>query len=179
MLCLVTQSCLTLCNLRDWAEQAPLSKGILQAGILEWVAMSFSKRSSQPRDWIQVSHIAGGFFIVWATREDLSSKALVVKLLRVMIQIMNLLSTTEARDSHLPGRIKVRNIEGNVEFWNVGFLHPKFSMPSSGSYDLASVSTESNCTRKQTTDQTQQSHCWSQFLVLLRVCISSEFPLPY
>ena len=43
--------------------------GILQARILEWVAFPFSRGSSQPRDWNQVSHIAGGFFISWATRE--------------------------------------------------------------------------------------------------------------
>ena len=43
--------------------------GILQARILQWVAFSFSRGSSQPRDWIQVSHIAGGFFTSWATRE--------------------------------------------------------------------------------------------------------------
>ena len=43
--------------------------GILQARILEWVAISFSKWSSQPRDQIQVSRIAGGFFTNWATRD--------------------------------------------------------------------------------------------------------------
>ena len=43
--------------------------GILQARILEWVAFSFSRGSSQPRDWIQASCIAGGFFTSWATRE--------------------------------------------------------------------------------------------------------------
>ena len=43
--------------------------GILQARILEWVAMLFSTGSSQPRDQTQVSCIAGRFFIVWATRE--------------------------------------------------------------------------------------------------------------
>ena len=43
--------------------------GILQARILEWVAFPFSRGSSQPRDWTQVSHIAGGFFTSWATRE--------------------------------------------------------------------------------------------------------------
>ena len=36
--------------------------GILQARILKWVAFPFSRGSSQPRDWIQVSRIAGGFF---------------------------------------------------------------------------------------------------------------------
>ena len=42
---------------------------ILQARILEWVAISFSKESSQPRDWTRVACIAGRFFMVWATRE--------------------------------------------------------------------------------------------------------------
>ena len=43
--------------------------GILQARILAWVAISFSRGSSQPRDWTQVSHIAGRLFTLWATRE--------------------------------------------------------------------------------------------------------------
>ena len=43
--------------------------GILQARILEWVAFSFSRGSSQPRDRTQVSHIVGRFFTSWATRE--------------------------------------------------------------------------------------------------------------
>ena len=43
--------------------------GILQVRILEWVAFHFSRGSSQPRNRTQVSHIAGGFFTSWATRE--------------------------------------------------------------------------------------------------------------
>ena len=43
--------------------------GILQARILEWVAIPFSRGSSQPRDWTQVSLIAGGFFTSWARGE--------------------------------------------------------------------------------------------------------------
>ena len=43
--------------------------GILKARILEWVAFPFSRESSQPRDWTQVSHIAGVFFTSWAIRE--------------------------------------------------------------------------------------------------------------
>ena len=46
--------------------------GILQARILEWVALPFSRGSFQPRDGTQVSHIAGGFFPSWATREVLN-----------------------------------------------------------------------------------------------------------
>ena len=43
--------------------------GILQARILEWVAVLFIRGSSQPRDWTQVSHIACGFFTSWAARK--------------------------------------------------------------------------------------------------------------
>ena len=45
--------------------------GIFQARILEWIAISFSRRSSQPKDWIQVSHIVGRCFTIWASREVL------------------------------------------------------------------------------------------------------------
>ena len=51
------------------AHQFPLSMRILQVRILEWVAMPSSRGSSQPRDQTQVSHIVGGFFTSWATRE--------------------------------------------------------------------------------------------------------------
>ena len=60
----VAQSCLTLSDPVDHTVH-----GILQARILEWVAFSFSRRSSQPRDQTQVSRIAGRFFTSWATRE--------------------------------------------------------------------------------------------------------------
>ena len=43
--------------------------GILQARILEWAAFPFPGGSSQPRDGTQVSHNAGGFFTIWATRK--------------------------------------------------------------------------------------------------------------
>ena len=69
--CLVAQSCPTLCNPWTAAHQASLSMGILQAKILEWIAMPSSRRSSQPRDRSQVSCIVGGFFTIWATREAL------------------------------------------------------------------------------------------------------------
>ena len=44
--------------------------GISQARILEWVAISFSRGLSQPRDWTWVSWIAGRFFAIWATRKE-------------------------------------------------------------------------------------------------------------
>ena len=60
------------------AHQTPLSMGILQARILEWVAVLSSRGSSQPRDQTRVSCvscIAGRFFTHWATWEDYYSKA--------------------------------------------------------------------------------------------------------
>ena len=50
--------------------------GILQARILEWVAIPFSRGSFWPRDEIRVSYIAGGFFTVWATRKALQQYCL-------------------------------------------------------------------------------------------------------
>ena len=44
--------------------------GIFQARILEWVAISFSRVPSWPRDWTRVSCTAGRLFTVWATRDD-------------------------------------------------------------------------------------------------------------
>ena len=54
-------------------RQAPLSLGILQARLLEWVAMPSSRESFQPRNRTQVSCITGGFFTIWATRKPISS----------------------------------------------------------------------------------------------------------
>ena len=47
--------------------------------MLEWVAIPFSRGSSQPRDQTQASHIAGGFFTSWATREALPSTCMSAK----------------------------------------------------------------------------------------------------
>ena len=58
------QSCPTLCDPMDCSPPGSSIHGILQARILEWVAMPSSKGSSQPRDRTQVSHIAGRFFTV-------------------------------------------------------------------------------------------------------------------
>ena len=55
----VAQSCLTLCDPMDYTVH-------LQARVLECVAFPFSRGSSQPRDWTQVSHTAGRFFTSWA-----------------------------------------------------------------------------------------------------------------
>ena len=66
---LVAQSCPTLCDPMNCSPSASYVHGILQARILEWVAMPFSRGSSWPRNQTRVSCISGRFFTVWATSE--------------------------------------------------------------------------------------------------------------
>ena len=65
-ICLCAQSCPTLCDPMGCSLPGSSVHGILQARILAWVAISFSKGSSQPRDQTWVSCIAGRFFTIWA-----------------------------------------------------------------------------------------------------------------
>ena len=63
------QSCPTLCGPMDYSLPGSSVHRILQARILEWVAILFSRGSSRLRDWTQVSCIAGRFFTIGATIE--------------------------------------------------------------------------------------------------------------
>ena len=65
----VSQSCLTLCDPMDCSLLSSSVHGTLQARILEWIAFSFSRGTSQPRDRTRVSCITGRFFTIRATRE--------------------------------------------------------------------------------------------------------------
>ena len=79
----VAQSCPTLCNPMDCSLPGSTIHGIFQARILEWVAISFSRRSSRPRDWTWVSHmvgIIGRRFTIWATRENPVWKSIIRQL---------------------------------------------------------------------------------------------------
>ena len=66
---LVAQLCLTLCGPVDCSLPGSSVHGILQARILEWVAILFSRGSSWSRNQTQISCIAGGFFSIWTIRE--------------------------------------------------------------------------------------------------------------
>ena len=63
------QSFPTLLDPKDHSPPGSSVHGILQARTMEWVAISCSRGSSQPRDQTQVSSIAGRFFTIWAARE--------------------------------------------------------------------------------------------------------------
>ena len=71
-----TQSCPALCNPMNYSLPGSSVHGILHTRKLEWVAIPFSRGSSQPRDESQVSCIAGGLFTNWAMREakDLATR---------------------------------------------------------------------------------------------------------
>ena len=70
----VAELCLTLCDPLDCNPPASSVNGILQARIVEWVTIHFSRGCFWPRDWTQVSCIAGRVFTIWATRETPSQK---------------------------------------------------------------------------------------------------------
>ena len=67
----VTQSCPTPCNHMDCSLQGSSVHGIFQARVLEWVAISFSRGSSQPRGWTRVFRIAGRCFNIWAKQSKI------------------------------------------------------------------------------------------------------------
>ena len=70
---LLARSHLTLCNPVDYSPPGSSVHGIFQARILEWVAISFSRGSSWPRDWTCVSYISRVILHHWATREAISA----------------------------------------------------------------------------------------------------------
>ena len=66
---LIAQSCPTLRDPMDYSPPGSSVHGILQAKILQWVAIPFFRGSAQPRDWTWVYRIADRFFTIWATRK--------------------------------------------------------------------------------------------------------------
>ena len=94
----VTQSCPTLRDPMDCSLPGSSVHGLLQAGILEWVAISFSRESSQPRDRTQVFRTAGRRFTI---REMLNhpafpgsptSQVMMYYLFCVLVQLGNIWS---------------------------------------------------------------------------------------
>ena len=102
--------CLTIWDPMDYSLPGSSVHGILQARILEWVAIPFSSDTSQPRDWTLVFCIAGWFFNVWATQEApcwLPSQLLLAPLsfLKVLL-ILVWVSTISPCSSCVLGKVK-------------------------------------------------------------------------
>ena len=88
----VTQSCPTLCDFMDCSLSGSSLHGILQARVLEWVAISFSRGSSRPRDRTWVSCIPGRCF-KFKNNLKLSSSSSSLITIPVLNSLMELLST--------------------------------------------------------------------------------------
>ena len=84
---LVAQSCLTLCYPRDCSPPGSSVHAILQARILEWVTILFSRGSSLTRDWNQGFCTAGGFFTIWTTRETTKEMSIIAHLFLLLHSI--------------------------------------------------------------------------------------------
>ena len=111
---LVAQSCPTLCDPVDCSPPGSTVHGIFQARILEWVAISFSRGSSWPRDRTQVSCIAGIFFTDWAMRE--ASVQLICRLLLLLLSHFSHVRLCDPIDgsplgSSVPGFLQARILE--------------------------------------------------------------------
>ena len=113
------QWCPTVCGPMDCSPLGSSVHGILQARLLEWVAMPSSRGSSWPRDQTWVSHIAGRFFTVWATKVP---------------------STYGLEGHKRSGHGKmVQNFKCTQEFtkeWALPDLHPSRSVPLPGSFRI-------------------------------------------
>ena len=85
-LCMCMLSCQTLCSPMDCSPPVSFVHGILQARVLEWVGILFSRGSSWPRNRMRISCITSGFFTIWAMRVVLSAYLrLLIFLLAILI----------------------------------------------------------------------------------------------
>ena len=104
----VAQSCPTLCDPMDCSLPGSSVHGIFQARVLEWVAISFSRGSSRPRDWTQVSHTAGRGFTVWAPRDIIIHfKKYLMAFLDFTIHIYKSSESTFKHYSIVPQTVKI------------------------------------------------------------------------
>ena len=97
---LVTKSCPTRVP-KDCSPPGSSIYRIFQVRILEWVTISFSRGSSQPRDWTWVSCIAGGFFTSWATREALIAPRNIYWKCCTLVNPYTCLPSSRFAESHL------------------------------------------------------------------------------
>ena len=138
------------------ACQAFLSMGMLQARILEWVAMPSSRGSSQPRDRTQVSHTAGGVFTFWATRKaqeywsgqpipfpgDLPDPG--IELWSLALQVDSLLAELQMMSGQSLKNCRQEKIQSQPSItWLLAFI---FSLTSLPSYKCLFSQNEALCT---------------------------------
>ena len=111
---LIAKLCPTLCDPMDCKPPSSSVHRILQARILEWVTVPFSRGSSQPRDRIWVSCVTGRFFTNRATKEALKVKRVYKFSISQHVQ----LRLTKDSDPWLPYSKIIKNVY-HVLGWNV------------------------------------------------------------
>ena len=115
----VAQLCPTLCDPMNCSLPDSSVHGILQARILEWVAIPFFKGSFQPRGWTHVARIEGRFFTIWATDQIRSDQYLSrVRLFATpwIAACQASLSITNSRSTGMPLKLPGRSPNSNI--WN-------------------------------------------------------------
>ena len=154
-LVLVTRSCATLCNpVRGCPMPGSSVHGILQARVLECVAIPFSAGSSQPRDQTQVSCIAGRFFTAWATR----AWSIVGTLL---------ISDTKSECPQVSGSVCFSSF---CVFWAWKALRTDAMMVSTTGVSLWSAERQENLVVKRVYSGARLSRFKSQLCLLLPAC---------
>ena len=116
------------------APQDPLSMGVLQTRMLKWVTMPSSRGSSQPRDWTQVSNIAGGFFTDRTTKKAL---------IKYDSQIIHPLTSVWTEDMKIlaPKTFRVKKEQFKAQYlWDLRH-GPKLQLPGDASTNSWSAST--------------------------------------
>ena len=148
---LLMRLCPTLCNPMECSPPGSSDYGMLQARILEWVATSFSKGSSQSSDQTWVSSIAGNFFTIWATKVSLKIqnpevrkstqkfdlkfwmvKNTISKVMllvfnlnhREIINITHILCTSKRKDGQWAYKMGCRNLQSIHKNKKFKWLHP-------------------------------------------------------
>ena len=109
----VSHSVATLCNPINCSPLGSSVHGILQARVLEWVAMPFSRGSSQPKDRTWVSCIESRFFTIWATWESRRSRE-VLRWWVLLLPLCYFLSQIHQESFH---RSKGMSRVSGVSFW--------------------------------------------------------------
>ena len=102
--------------------------GILQARILEWVAMPFFRGSSRPRDWTQVSWIAGRFFTIWASRKPIHMPS--VQFSSVTQSCLTLFDPTDCSTPGLPVHHQLPEFTQTHVHWVCHAIQPSHPLSS-------------------------------------------------
>ena len=162
----VTALCAVLCSVQSislwphglWPASLLRSVEILQTRILEWVAMPSFSGSPQPRGRTQVSHIKGGFFTSWATREAQEYWSGSLSLLQWIFL------TQELNRGLLQCRQILYQLEPPGKPKNTGVVAYPFSRGSSWPRNQTRSGFFTNWGTRGAPKATQQTNMWSGYL---------------